>query len=260
MTNRKKCLLPLNISTICYPNHQGHYISSSNKRKSHSNHVKLRCVKVKRLKCNYCLSFNSYRLNFCVTGEHLTEQFKETVNRFQKVPCIVDNNDFKLSESVAIFRYLAEKNHTIADHWYPKDSKKQALVDEYLEWQHNNTRLTCSVYFQLKYLRPLMFGKEARQDQVDEYRNRMIGCLDTIETVWLKDTKFLVGNEISVADLLGACEIEQLQVTDYNPFEGRPKLTAWIERVRNATKPDYDDAHKYLRKLAEKTNAPKNKL
>lgn len=41
--------------------------------------------------------------------------------------------------SIAIIRYLA-KEKNIPDKWYPKDSKKQARVDEYLEWQHNNTR------------------------------------------------------------------------------------------------------------------------
>lgn len=36
-------------------------------------------------------------------GAHLTEEFKTDVSRFQKVPCINDNG-FKLSESVAILR------------------------------------------------------------------------------------------------------------------------------------------------------------
>jgi glutathione S-transferase len=38
-------------------------------------------------------------------GEHFTEEFKR-INRFQKVPCLVDEseNDFKLSETIAIFR------------------------------------------------------------------------------------------------------------------------------------------------------------
>jgi glutathione S-transferase len=38
-------------------------------------------------------------------GEHFTEDYKN-INRFQKVPCIVDDelDSFKLSESVAIFR------------------------------------------------------------------------------------------------------------------------------------------------------------
>jgi glutathione S-transferase len=35
-------------------------------------------------------------------GEHLTDEFK-AINRFQKVPCF-DDDGFRLSESVAIFR------------------------------------------------------------------------------------------------------------------------------------------------------------
>lgn len=49
---------------------------------------------------------------------HLTDEFRDNVNRFKQVPAIVDDG-FKLAESVAIFRYLAAKNN-INDHWYPK--------------------------------------------------------------------------------------------------------------------------------------------
>lgn len=83
-------------------------------------------------------------------GEHLTDEFK-SINRFQKVPCIHDTeNDFKLSESVAIFRYLMDKNPKVADRWYPRNAKIRALIDEYLEWQHNNTRLFAATYFRSK--------------------------------------------------------------------------------------------------------------
>lgn len=51
--------------------------------------------------------------------------------------------------SVAIFRYLA-RTRKVADHWYPSDVKLQAKVDEYLEWQHTNTRILCAMYFQHK--------------------------------------------------------------------------------------------------------------
>lgn len=36
-------------------------------------------------------------------GEHNEESFKN-VNRFQKLPCIVDDDGFQLSESVALLR------------------------------------------------------------------------------------------------------------------------------------------------------------
>jgi hypothetical protein len=37
----------------------------------------------------------------------------------------------------------------------------------------------------------------------------MKSTLGLIENVWLKDTAYLTGNEITIADLLGVCEIEQ---------------------------------------------------
>jgi len=51
--------------------------------------------------------------------------------------------------SVGITRYLC-REFKVDDHWYPSDSKEQAKVDEYLEWQHLNTRLHCSAYFLAK--------------------------------------------------------------------------------------------------------------
>lgn len=38
-------------------------------------------------------------------GEHLNDDFK-AINRFQKVPCIVDDDGWKLAETVAIFRLV----------------------------------------------------------------------------------------------------------------------------------------------------------
>lgn len=71
----------------------------------------------------------------------------------------------------------------------------------------------------------------------------MVICLDTIENVWLGKTNFIAGDNLSVADILAVCEIEQLKVTGYEPYEGRPKLAAWYERVKSETNPYYDEAH-----------------
>ena len=51
--------------------------------------------------------------------------------------------------SVAILRYLC-REYPVPDHWYPSDSQQQARVDEYMAWQHINTRLNCAMYFQSK--------------------------------------------------------------------------------------------------------------
>lgn len=140
-------------------------------------------------------------------GEHLTEEYKKNVNRFQKVPAIVDNG-MRLAESVAIFRYLARESK-IDDHWYPKDSKARARVDEYMEWQHNNVRMGCAMYFRLKWLQPLITGKESDPKLVKEMQDKMEEALNLVENEWLGKTNFIAGDTVSVADLLAACEIEQ---------------------------------------------------
>ena len=42
--------------------------------------------------------------------------------------------------SVAILIYLVNKFDDIPDHWYPKDARKQARVDQYMAWQHRTIR------------------------------------------------------------------------------------------------------------------------
>lgn len=154
-----------------------------------------------------------------------------------------------------------EQNQDIAEHWYPKDLRTRALVDEYLEWQHNNTRIACAMYFQSKWLIPLMSGKPAEESKVKMFKGRMEETLDLLENVWLQSSEktFLTTNEISFADILAACEIEQPKIADYDPFEGRPKLSSWYNKVKEITNPFYDEAHSIINKIVN-TNKSKPKL
>lgn len=142
-------------------------------------------------------------------GVHLTDEFRDNVNRFKKVPAIVDNG-FQLSESVAIFRYLA-RQHNIADPWYPKDSRVRARVDEYLEWQHVNTRQTCAQFFILSYLKQRTIGSSPDDAPIIASAQRQMSkTLDLLENLWLKPGLFISGtDQISFADVLAACELEQ---------------------------------------------------
>lgn len=154
-----------------------------------------------------------------------------------------------------------EKNPTVAEHWYPKNIKTRAQVDEYFSWQHNNTRMACAMYFQTKWLIPLMTQKPVNESKLSALKTHMENTLDLLENVWLQSTEkqFLVTNEISFADILAACELEQPKIADYNPFEGRPKLTKWYEKVKSLTSPFYDEAHAVNNKIIE-SNKKKPKL
>nr|XP_031829003.1 glutathione S-transferase theta-1-like [Nomia melanderi]XP_031829004.1 glutathione S-transferase theta-1-like [Nomia melanderi]XP_031829005.1 glutathione S-transferase theta-1-like [Nomia melanderi] len=191
--------------------------------------------------------------------EHHTPEFKK-ISPFQKVPSI-QHNDFNMIESIAILRYLC-REFTVPDHWYPKDSKAQAKVDEYLEWQHMNTRLNCALYFRQKYLMPIITGKPTVPEQIAKYEKQMVNCLDLLENVWLKQNLFLIGSEISIADLLGTCEVEQVRIAGYDPRNGRPRLASWMTKVAEITHPYYEEAHIFLNKLANKAkeNSLKSKI
>nr|WCC58247.1 glutathione S-transferase [Pharsalia antennata] len=183
-------------------------------------------------------------------GEHLTEEFKKKFSKFQRVPFIHDGN-FRLTESVAIFRYLA-REYPVKDNWYSKDSKQQAKIDEYLEWQHLNIRGNCTLYFRTKFLQPALTGEQPDLKTVKFLENNMINALDKFQELFISDNPFVNGQTISFADILAACEIEQPRMAGYDPKENRPKLKEWIERVRNECNPYYDEAHVFVNKMVEK--------
>ncbi|KAK9506839.1 hypothetical protein O3M35_008701 [Rhynocoris fuscipes] len=181
-------------------------------------------------------------------GEQNSPEYLK-INPLHQVPAI-DDNGFILRESVGILRYLCrEKN--VPDHWYPKDTKKQAKVDEYLEWQHLGTRLACAMYFRIMWLEPLQTGKTPDISEIKKWKANMENICDAVENHWLKN-KFICGDEITIADILAACEIEQPRLAGYDPRDGRPKLTEYMDRVREATNPSYDEAHKILNAIINK--------
>ncbi|KAB7505696.1 Glutathione S-transferase theta-4, partial [Armadillidium nasatum] len=111
---------------------------------------------------------------------------------------------------VAILRYLSNKfSDKVADHWYPSDIQKQAKVDEYMEWQHVNTRLAFVRYFQYKFLIPLTTQTPPDEKKIAKFQGLMEEVLDKLEGIWLKDTEFIAGDALSLADLLAICELQQ---------------------------------------------------
>lgn len=181
-------------------------------------------------------------------GDHLKTDFKD-INRFRKLPCIEDNG-LKLSESVAIMRYLTREK-LVPEHWYPKNTQKRAQIDEYLEWQHSNIRLGCSMYAKTKYILP-MKGQPANAEQLALFEGIMKNSLDTFENVWLNHSdRFLFGSEVTIADLLAASEIEQPRIAGFDPCDGRPRIRAYMKDMKKKMHPYYEEANVVIDEITE---------
>nr|UQQ66587.1 glutathione S-transferase theta 2 [Conogethes punctiferalis] len=202
-------------------------------------------ILLKTINCNLELKYVDLR-----KAEHYSEEFTK-VNRMQRVP-VIDHNGFVLSESVAIVKYLSREK-IIPESLYPRDSKIQARVEEFLEWHHIGLRLHCAMYFRVKYMDPILFGRQTDERQLAGYERRMVLSLEDFNDKWLgQGTDFVVGNTITVADLFAATELEQPRMAGYDPKEQFPRIGAWAQKVREHFNPHYDDAHVILNKVVAK--------
>ncbi|EFJ38715.1 hypothetical protein SELMODRAFT_270213 [Selaginella moellendorffii] len=176
--------------------------------------------------------------------EHQTPEYK-AVNPMGQVPAIVDNG-FKLFESHAILRYLATTKPGVSSNWYPSDPLRRARIDSVLDWHHGNLRRGAAGLFFNEVLAPYL-GIPKDESKLAEFDKTLQASVDTIENVWLEEGgKFLCGeSEITIADLILACEIIQLEVLKdkYASLVGpRDKLKKWMLDVEEAASPYFRDA------------------
>ena len=86
-------------------------------------------------------------------GEHKSAEFL-AINPSGAVPAILEETpgqpDFTLSESHAILRYLAD-SRGVAGNWYPKDLRKRANVERYLDSHHSELRACVTGYIARKF-------------------------------------------------------------------------------------------------------------
>ena len=70
-----------------------------------------------------------YQVVDLMTGEHMGTPFS-TINPSRQVP-VLEDGDFRHTESSAILKYLADKIDSPA---YPKDLRRRARVNEMMDW------------------------------------------------------------------------------------------------------------------------------
>ncbi|WOL07178.1 glutathione S-transferase T1-like [Canna indica] len=201
------------------------------------------------------IDFEEVMVDF-TTGQTLSPEFKE-INPMGQVPAIVDGR-FRLFESHAILSYLATAFPGVPDHWYPADLFTRAKIHSILDWHHSNLRRGAMPFVINSALGPAagpVLGGPLNPQAANEVEKILRASLSKIESLWLKgNAKFLLGNfKPSIADLSLVCEIMQLEVLDEKDRERvlgpYPKILQWIENVKSATNPHFDDVHGILHKV-----------
>uniref|UniRef100_A0A669BIP1 glutathione transferase n=1 Tax=Oreochromis niloticus TaxID=8128 RepID=A0A669BIP1_ORENI len=205
-------------------------------------HILLTCTKIP-------FEWTLVLASLVCAGEHRTLDFTK-LNPMQKVPVMVDDG-FVLTESDAILKYLATK-YDVPEHWYPRQPERRARVDEYTAWHHTNTRPHAAKVFILEVLLPAQSGSLVDEARLNRALSDLDDTLDKLESMFLRRQPFLCGDDITVADLLAACELTQPLGGGRDVLKERPQLQRWRSRVQSAVGEAFDKAHGVLYALRDR--------
>jgi glutathione S-transferase len=145
------------------------------------------------------------------------------------VPMLEDDG-FRLTESSAILKYLADKINSPA---YPKDPKLRAKVNELMDWI--NTNFYRDFGYGLCY--PQLFPNLKRRSEEAQAATLEMGreygkrWLKVLNDHWLgPDRNYLCGDQLTIADYFGASLVslgEAIKV-DYSAC---PNVKRWLANV-----------------------------
>jgi glutathione S-transferase len=170
-----------------------------------------------------------YQLVDLMTGQHLTPEYRG-VNPNALVP-VLEDGDFRLTESSAILKYLADSVDSPA---YPKGLRERARVNEMMDW------INANLYRDLAYgvAYPQLFPHHKRPSDALQAgtiawgQEKARGWLATLDQQLIgPDKKFLCGSTVTIADYFGApivtlCELLRSDLAAY------PNIRRWLSNMK----------------------------
>lgn len=181
-------------------------------------------------------------------GEHMGEAYGK-LNPSRLVP-LLEDGDFRLSESATILRYLAEVAGSPA---YPKELKRRAKVDEMLDWFNSN------FYRDWGYgaIYPQVLPGHRRADAAAQAGTVSWGLeksrhwLKVLNDHWLQGGKtYLCGSELSIADYFGT-SLVTLGELIHNDFAAYPNIARWLKTMK--ARPSYGAVYQAFQGFCEST-------
>jgi glutathione S-transferase len=163
------------------------------------------------------------------TGEHYKAPF-EAVNPNHLVP-VLEDGAFRLTESSAILKYLAEKTNSPL---YPKDLQQRARVNERMDWI--NTQLCRDLAYGFIYPQIFPFHKrrsdEAQDATLNWGKERAQGWLKVMDQHILGATNnYVCGNTITIADYFCSSFVALAELTG-SDLADFPAVKRWLGRMK----------------------------
>jgi glutathione S-transferase len=171
-----------------------------------------------------------YELVDLFTGEHYQPKFL-AINPNHMVP-LLEDGDFRLTESSAILKYLADK---VGSQLYPRDLRERARVNERMDWM--NTQLSRDLVYGVVYPQ-ILPNHRRRSDEAQEATlqwgaERARGWLTVLDQHILgADNTYLCGNAITIADYFGVSFVALAELTG-SDFADYPNVRRWLARMKS---------------------------
>jgi glutathione S-transferase len=171
-------------------------------------------------------------------GEHMG-QAHAAVNPSKLVP-VLEDGDFRLTESSAILKYLAEKSGSPA---YPQDLRKRARINERMDWL--NTQFYRDFGYGLVYPQVFPHLKRPTDEQqsgtIAWGKERSQGWLQVLDQNIIGNNDYLCGSEITIADYLGAAFLTMGEIVrcSYGPY---PNISRWLAKIK--ARPNWGNVNK----------------
>jgi glutathione S-transferase len=163
------------------------------------------------------------------TGEHLQEHYS-TINPNRLVP-VLEDGDFRLTESSAILKYLAENSRSVA---YPAELRSRARVNERMDWI--NTQVCRDFAYGFVY--PQIFPTHKRSSDdvqaatIDWGKERAKAWMNVLDKHVLgTDNGYLCGSQLTIADYFGAPFVA-LGETLRCDYSGYPNVQRWLANMK----------------------------
>jgi len=162
------------------------------------------------------------------------------------IPCYEElDTGIVLGEAHAIMCYLASKHG-----WndvYPDDLQQRARVDWYLHFHHRNIRDASTGLMAPHFRKDLNIPEVIQRTSLATLERG----LESLETGWLAQSRFLVGDQLTIADMAAYVEIGQLQPQFANVFnfEAYPNVRHWLNDMTKIDR--HDDVHAVLKDIGD---------